>query len=562
VLLRMGRVDEAVVRLERAATSWSEGPTSPFADNSALVKALVMSGQFRKARAVATEAIRRTQPWVRSHSDAASGMAAVLMADGEFEQANQVLSAALRHEAALGSLEALLSAEQVDALYLAGGAPDSLKKAGQRIVRGKHDARYRAEIAVGIAISEHAAGSCNGECRSAGRELELESERGARLIYLVGKMKLGLLAFDHRRKRDTEQAWRAVQGCMDLGIAPGLKWWLRRYAERAPTALAVSGGSEVVCRLGALDPDGWRDALIETLQQASGRDREQLVESLSRMANKSTIEALGKIGGQDIADLRRRLKTVQASRLYLRTFGRMSLHRGDWNGSQVPVKKKRVRTLLALLAARAHTDLSRDQCVEILWPAADADAGINNLNQTVFQLRRYIDPEYRGGESPEYVISTSEQVAVNPSLVHTDLSELRRLPQRMQGADWSQRQHAARRAISLIRGEFLGDLIYEDWSATYQNRVHSEVRELLLPIATASPIEFSVEVSLLAASALLMLDPWDERAVVAMADGLGRSGRRVAARSLLTDFATRYERELEVEPSEEVARALTAVGPR
>ena len=188
---------------------------------------------------------------------------------------------------------------------------------------------------------------------------------------------------------------------------------------------------------GAFDPEGWRDALVVTIRLATGRDREQLLESLSRLANKSTLDALRRIDGHDVADLRRRLQTVQATRLFLRTFGRMSLHRGDWNGSQINVDKKRVRMLLALLAARAHTDLSRDPCVEFLWPEADADAAINNLNQTVFQLRRYIDPDYRGGESPEYVTSTSDQISLNQDLVYTDLAELRRLPQRLDGSDWT-----------------------------------------------------------------------------------------------------------------------------
>ncbi len=146
------------------------------------------------------------------------------------------------------------------------------------------------------------------------------------------------------------------------------------------------------------------------------------------MANKSTVDAFSTVDGHDVAELRRRLRTTQASRLFLRTFGRMSLHRGDWNGSPITIDKKRVRMLLALLAARAHSDLSRDVCVEILWPSADADAAVNNLNQTVFQLRRFIDPDYHGGDSPEYVVSTSEQVSLNPELIHTDLAEIRRLP--------------------------------------------------------------------------------------------------------------------------------------
>jgi DNA-binding SARP family transcriptional activator len=315
-----------------------------------------------------------------------------------------------------------------------------------------------------------------------------------------------------------------------------------------------------LCRLGALDPDGWRDALTEILPVARDRDRELLIEALAHLANKSTIEALTTIDGSDVAQLRRRLKTSQASRLFVRTFGRMSLHRAHWNGPVIAIDKKRVRALLALLAARSGTDLSRDLCVELLWPAADADAAINSLNQTVFQLRRFIDPDYRGGDSAEYVTSTSERIGLNPDLVQTDLTEIRRLPRGWGGGAGGRRHPPPRRTISLIRGEFLADLIYEEWSSTHQIRVHAEVRDLLLPIAVASPGTFELDVSTQAASALLALDPWDEGAVVAMADGLARSGRRVAARNFLKGFVERYQRELNEAPSQELRHAMTALG--
>jgi DNA-binding SARP family transcriptional activator len=76
----------------------------------------------------------------------------------------------------------------------------------------------------------------------------------------------------------------------------------------------------------------------------------------------------------------------------------------------------------------------------------------------------------------------------------------------------------------------------------------------------ALPGEFELDISVQAASALLMLDPWDERAVVAMADGLARSGRRVAARDFIAEFASRYERELDEPPSDEFRHAVTSLG--
>jgi DNA-binding SARP family transcriptional activator len=210
--------------------------------------------------------------------------------------------------------------------------------------------------------------------------------------------------------------------------------------------------------------------------------------------------------------------------------------------------------LLAVLAAKAHTSLPRDIAIDILWPDADADAAVNNLNQTVFQLRRYIDPTYRGGESPEYIISTSEQVTLNPALVHTDLDEIRRLSDRVGGADWNHRQSTALKAIDLIRGQFLADLQYEEWAAVQQLTVQNDLRDRLMPIATGAVTEYELRVATRAASALVSLDPYDEPAVLALVECLARSGRRRAARDLVIGFMHKVTSELDEQPSIELER--------
>ena len=560
LLLRIGRIGESVQSLELAAQYWAEPPTSPFADNSELVKALIASGDVARARRVASEAILRTKPWRRSQSDAMSGMAAVLMAEGKPDEAGQLLDHAMDDPTALGGLQVLIGAQRVEALFLAHAPPERMRTAQQRFFQGEIDQRYALEAAVARALAAHSMSECRGECGRAREVLTSVRQGGADLAATIGDVKIGVLSFDHSRKREISRAWDAVSECLDAGVAPALRWWLRLYAPHSRTALTRTDGSRMLQRLAAVDHDGWRSAVVDALASAEATERPHLLDALARHANKSTIEALRTVAGQDVADVRRRLQALQASRLFLRTFGGVSLHRGHWDGPVLSIDKKRVRTLLGVLAAWAHSSLSRDLCVDILWPNADADSAINNLNQTVFQLRRYIDPTYRGGHSPEYVISTADQVALNPDLIHTDLGELRRLPAQLNGGVWSQRQDAARVAVGLIRGEFLADLPYEEWSSAQQMRVHGEVRNLLLPIAVASPGDFAPDVCNRAASALLLLDPWDERAVVALAHGLARSGQRVAARKVVVDYAARLERDLDEQPSRDFMRAARSLG--
>jgi DNA-binding SARP family transcriptional activator len=285
-----------------------------------------------------------------------------------------------------------------------------------------------------------------------------------------------------------------------------------------------------------------------------------LLTSVLRHANRETVQHLRSIPGADVAETRRRLQHLQAARLFVRTFGNIGIHRASWSGPEIRIEKKRVRALVGVLAAHARDPLSRDAVIDLLWPEADGDSAINNLNQTVFQLRRYLDPHYRGGESPEYVLSTSDQVSLSNDLVHTDLAELERLPTRIAGANWQHRQAAVSRILDLIRGEFLNDLRYEDWASRLQLPIHADVRRLLLPIAQAGPDAYEPDLCIRAAATLLRLDPFDEAAVLALASAMAQSGKRVAARGVVVDYVKRIRSEFDDEPSSHFVSAAGALG--
>jgi DNA-binding SARP family transcriptional activator len=220
-----------------------------------------------------------------------------------------------------------------------------------------------------------------------------------------------------------------------------------------------------------------------------------------------------------------------------------------------------MRLLLGLLVANFDAGLTRDQAIDLLWPDADPSAAVNSLNQTVFQLRRLFEPGYREGDSPQYLISNVDTVHLNRDLVVTDLDEIRRLHLEVHKPDdTASRADLAHRLVDLVRGEYLADLKYEDWVASAQLSVHSEVRGALLPIARGeviSPVDESV---LQAGCALALIDPYDEGAHVAMIRQLAGSGRRNQARLLASGFAKRLRHELDEEPSEELRVAAQLAG--
>jgi len=192
--------------------------------------------------------------------------------------------------------------------------------------------------------------------------------------------------------------------------------------------------------------------------------------------------------------------------------------------------------------------------MDLLWPEADPAAAVNNLNQTVFHLRREIDPTYRDGESPPYILSTADVVQVNPELVTTDLDEFRRLSRLIREPSVDAESTAAK-VVDLVRGEFLSELRYEDWVVRMQAAVHAEVRASLYAVATRE-IAAGSDLAIRAATVLLTLDPFDEAACVVMADQQANSGRRKAARDTILGFAARLRTEFDEPPSPELSAAL------
>jgi DNA-binding SARP family transcriptional activator len=205
--------------------------------------------------------------------------------------------------------------------------------------------------------------------------------------------------------------------------------------------------------------------------------------------------------------------------------------------------------------------MTREQVLDTLWPDSDPAAGVNSLNQTVFQLRRLFDENYHEGDSPQYIHSNAEIVQLNAELVTTDLSEFQAIGRLFKKpTDRATRADLAEALVDLVRGEFLSDVKYEDWASLAQMRVHAAIREQLLPIAQSEFAGVTSEVALRAGHALTVLDPFDEQAHLAIAQVLAGSGRRAQAREVLHRYTQRMRTEFDEEPSEELRLAASLMG--
>lgn len=553
VLLRdMGRVSDSATSLEEARRTWAEGPENPYGDNCELVLTHLLLGKSALAASLAGEGIRRTRPWPRPHAEAWLGQAAVLIDGGQFaEAADLVLSLAPRQRL-LGSAAALAYVLYFDALYLLGGDLARVADESVPLEASTFDPRLAPLVQAAAAIASHSSGTC--ACAAARVVIRHWREKGAVLPAAVADVKLGVV---HGQWR-TDTA-NALSAAASLGILPSLRHWTRHLV---PVATQIRKGSiEVLMKLFEADPEAWRTALVRQLPTLEGADRNAALIAITQHANRSTVGLLATVGGADVAEARKLLAMQQAPRIFIRTFGSLEIHRGGWSARPVTLDKRRLRLLLGLLVAYANRTLTREQVLDLLWPDSDPAAAVNSLNQAVFQLRRLLDPQYKDGQSAPYLISTPDTIQLNADLVRTDLAEFRRNAKRLGSATApADRMSAAEELVTLVRGEHLTDVRYEDWAAQAQMKVHAEVRETLLPIARGETLAVSAGLSLRAATALVAVDELDEAANIALARQLSQAGRRSAARDVIFRLARQIDQQFEEPPSEELSRTMQELG--
>ncbi|MEY2732122.1 MAG: hypothetical protein RLZZ588_847 [Chloroflexota bacterium] len=133
--------------------------------------------------------------------------------------------------------------------------------------------------------------------------------------------------------------------------------------------------------------------------------------------------------------------------------------------------RPRSLALLIYLATRPRHSATRDEAIDALWPDADANAGLNSLNQAIYHLRRAIDPEYdaapEGGATP-YVRHESEIVSMHPELVSFDSASL---TARLNRIRIRPRTEEIEELLDDYRGAFGSELPFEPWVERYRGTI-------------------------------------------------------------------------------------------
>ncbi|MCI0584760.1 MAG: winged helix-turn-helix domain-containing protein [Chloroflexi bacterium] len=294
-------------------------------------------------------------------------------------------------------------------------------------------------------------------------------------------------------------------------------------------------------------PDRWRPALRQMVRDGSGQRQLRCASILEEVGTLQDVPLLRRTArqgrGRARSSLGRGLARRLAAPLYVRDLGRVEIHIGDRivDGSQV---RRKVLALLCLLLTKPDMAASREEIIDALWPDSDPAAALNSLNQTVYFLRRVIEPDYHEDLSPGYVEQSSETLWLDRDLISSRSRTCRRLLREVRGDPTPEQALAIAQAY---QGRFALDFLYEDWSAEYRDSLHAaylRVIEVALRLDLNSGHYLrGIEVAQLAAE----VEPESEDIQLALLRFYRLSGSLAAAAEQYGHYA-RTLREIGIEP--------------
>jgi two-component SAPR family response regulator len=142
-------------------------------------------------------------------------------------------------------------------------------------------------------------------------------------------------------------------------------------------------------------------------------------------------------------------------------------------GSRV---RRKALALLCYLLTRRGFSATRDEVIEALWPEMNPRTALNSLNQTIYFLRRTLEPSFSEDLSPGYVLFQSDLVWLEPDLVDSDTALCSRI---VASASRPATPEQVDELSEQYRGRFALDFAYEDWSTDYREALHSAYLALI-----------------------------------------------------------------------------------
>lgn len=246
----------------------------------------------------------------------------------------------------------------------------------------------------------------------------------------------------------------------------------------------------------------------------------------------------------------------------VRLFGGFEVFVNGHRIDDVHWRKRKVRVVFAMLAARRGQDLPRDVVLECLWPGMDEERARRNFYVTWSGMKRALASAPGFDSAHPFAICTSGVCRVT-SAVRSDLDDLEETVEYLRAAnvieDVPGVLSAARRLLGIYRGDLLPGDIYEEWFSDVRERARHEFCDAMLIAAQAAEGLHNTTEALAFLRRAGAIDPWREdiyQTTMRCQMGAGQRSRAIetylVCRGRLVD-------DLGIDPSIETTRLYEAV---
>ena len=298
-------------------------------------------------------------------------------------------------------------------------------------------------------------------------------------------------------------------------------------------------------------PERWIPALTRQLlgpSDAVATAAARLLAKYGRMDDAPSLRAYEEASGRPakrrgyVAQLIRRVSPTAR----VHDLGPMSCEVGD-RVVAASEQRRRPASLLAFLVTRPRLTTSRDQVMDSLWPDQEPIPALNSLHQTLFFLRRDIEPWYEDGSTADYVRMESDLVFLDADMFQVDSVAFAR--QASEVVTKPDLAHKGPPLLGLYTGRFAPEFEYEDWALEWRNHVHG----LYLHLAQSTAQELDRSSDTHGAIAVLTnavgVDAFAFDLRGSLIRYLARVGSVDSARMHYQLLSTQYREELGIEPS-------------
>lgn len=360
--------------------------------------------------------------------------------------------------------------------------------------------------------------------------------------------------------RGMEKSWRLMES---LASDPESASQIVVALWSVEPGVVVANAEAILARLGALEepaiatvlqaaqarPSRWLPGLRRTTETGGPRAKwaaGRILEVVGERADVARLRALSReLRGQFRSPaLGRALARRTADRVWVEDLGRIILRIGPRVVPGTSVRRRPL-ALLCLLLTRPGLSATRDQVLDALWPEVDPEQAVNSLHQTVYFLRRVVEPAYSDDLSPGYVHQDGELVWLDSELITSRSVRCRELLKSLV-QDPSAGDVLAMAAEYPAR--FALDFSYDDWAAAYRDSLHARYLEVMeRAIASASAAGRFLE-AMEVSRAVLETDPSLDHIQASLVKLYRVLGAHAAAAEQYGQYASVMRHELGLEP--------------